>query len=401
MLYRNVPKNGDKLSILGFGTMRLPLNEDQSVNEAAAIAQMRKAIDAGVNYLDTAWPYHNGNSEVILGKALQDGYREKVKIADKLPVWMCDNRQDMDAILNRQLEKLGVEIIDYYLLHALEGESWDRIKALGVIPFLEDARAAGKIANIGFSFHGTNEDFNRIVDAYDWTFCQIQYNFLDTQNQAGTAGLKYAASKDMAVMIMEPLHGGNLSRPDAPPRIQALWDTAETRRTPVEWALRWVWNAPEVTVVLSGMNMDEHIEQNLAIAEQAEAGSLTDAELILIDRVVDKYRELMPVGCTGCQYCMPCPAGVNIPGCFEYYNTGKIFEEPQEITQFRYAVFNGFVSGKQTQASLCVECGECVEHCPQHIDIPERLKEVVDYCETEGIGEIFKQFMAGDQSHSS
>ena len=401
MLYRTVPKNGDKLSILGFGAMRLPLNEDQSVNEAAAIAQMRKAIDAGVNYLDTAWPYHNGNSEVILGKALQDGYLEKVKIADKLPVWMCDNRQDMDAILNRQLEKLGVETIDYYLLHALEGESWDRIKALGVIPFLEDARAAGKITNIGFSFHGNNEDFNRIVDAYNWTFCQIQYNFLDTQNQAGTAGLKYAASKDIAVMVMEPLRGGNLSRPDTPPRIQALWNTAETRRTPVEWALRWVWNAPEVTVVLSGMNMDEHIEQNLAIAEQAEAGSLTDAELTLIDQVAKKYRELMPVGCTGCQYCMPCPAGVNIPGCFEYYNSGKMFEEPQETTHFRYAVFNGFVSGKQTQASLCVECGECLERCPQHIDIPERLKEVVDYCETEGIGEIVKQFMAGDQSHSS
>ena len=401
MLYRNVPKNGDKLSILGFGAMRLPLNKDQSVNEAAAIAQMRKAIDAGVNYLDTAWPYHSGKSEVVLGKALKEGYREKVKIADKLPVWMCDNRQDMDAILNRQLEKLGVETIDYYLLHALEGESWDRIKALGVIPFLEDARAAGKITNIGFSFHGTNEDFNRIVDAYDWTFCQIQYNFLDTQNQAGTAGLKYAASKDIAVMVMEPLRGGNLSRPDAPPQIQALWNTAETRRTPVEWALRWVWNAPEVTVVLSGMNMDEHIEQNLAIAEQAEAGSLTDAELTLIDQVADKYRELMPVNCTGCQYCMPCPAGVNIPACFEYYNTGKMFEEPQERTQFRYAVFNGFISGKETQASLCVECGECVEHCPQHIDIPERLKEVVDYCETEGIGEIVKQFMAGDQSHSS
>ena len=282
MLYRNVPKNGDKLSILGFGAMRLPLNEDQSVNEEAAITQMRKAIDAGVNYLDTAWPYHDGNSEVIVGKALKDGYRDKVKIADKLPVWMCNNREDMDAILNRQLEKLGVDTIDYYLLHALEGESWDRIEALGAISFLEDARAAGKITNIGFSFHGANEDFNRIVDAYAWDFCQIQYNFLDTKNQAGTAGLKYAAAKDMAVIIMEPLRGGNLRRPDAPPQIQALWDTADTRRTPVEWALRWVWNAPEVTVVLSGMNLDEHIEQNLAIADQAEAGSLTGAELDLI-----------------------------------------------------------------------------------------------------------------------
>ena len=398
MIYRTVPKNGDKLSILGFGAMRLPLNEDQTVNEEAAIAQMRKAIDAGVNYLDTAWPYHGGNSEVILGKALKDGYREKVKIADKLPVWLCNNREDMDNILNRQLEKLGVETIDYYLLHALEGESWDRIESLGVISFLEDAKAAGKIASIGFSFHGTNEDFNRIVDGYDWTFCQIQYNFLDTQNQAGTAGLKYAAAKNMAVIIMEPLRGGNLSRPEAPPQVQAMWDTAETKRSPVEWALRWVWNAPEVTVVLSGMNLDEHIEQNLAIASQAEANSLTESELTLVEQVADKYRQLMPVECTGCQYCMPCPAGVNIPGCFEHYNTGKMFEEPQPMTQFRYAVFNGFISGKETQGSLCVECGDCLDHCPQHIQIPDRLKEVVDYCETEGIEEIVKQFMAGDQS---
>ncbi len=377
--------------------MRLPLNEDQSVNEEAAIAQMRKAIDAGVNYLDTAWPYHGGNSEVILGKALKDGYRKKVKIADKLPVWLCNNRNEMDDFLNRQLEKLGVDTIDYYLLHALEGKSWDRIESLGVIPFLEDAKAAGKITNIGFSFHGTNEDFNRIVDAYDWTFCQIQYNFLDTQNQAGTAGLKYAASKDMAVIIMEPLRGGNLSRPEAPPQVQAMWDTADTKRTPVEWALRWVWNAPEVTVVLSGINLDEHIEQNLAIAAEAEAESMTKNELTLVGRVADKYRELMPVGCTGCQYCMPCPAGVNIPGCFEHYNTGKMFEEPQPMTQFKYAVFNGFISGRETQASLCVECGECVEHCPQHIEIPERLKVVVDYCETEGIEKIVRQFMSGDQ----
>lgn len=401
MLYRKVPKTGDTLSILGFGAMRLPLNEDQSINEEAAIAQMRKAIDSGVNYLDTAWPYHGGESEVVLGKALKDGYREKVRIADKLPVWMCQSREDMDAILDKQLAKLGVETIDYYLLHALEGESWDRIEALGVIDFLEKAKAAGKIGNIGFSFHGTNEDFTRIVDAYDWTFCQIQYNYLDTENQAGTAGLKYAASKDMAVIVMEPLRGGNLSNPQAPPQVQALWDTAETKRAPVEWALRWVWNAPEVTTVLSGMNVDAHIEQNLAIAAQAEPNSLTDAELTLIEKVADKYRELMPVGCTGCQYCMPCPVGVNIPGCFEHYNTGLMFEEPHALTQFKYAVFNGYVSGKETKASLCVECGQCVEHCPQHIEIPERLKEVADHCETEGIDDIVKQFMAGDQSHAS
>lgn len=399
MLYRNIPKNGDKLSILGFGTMRLPLNEDHSINEEVAIAQMHKAIDEGVNYFDTAWPYHGGESEVVLGKALKDGYRKKVKIADKLPVWLCNNRDDMEAILNRQLEKLHVETIDYYLLHALEGDSWDRIKALGVIAFLEDAKAAGKIANIGFSFHGTNEDFNRIIDAYDWVFCQIQYNFLDTKNQAGTAGLKYAASRNIAVFVMEPLRGGNLGRSEAPPQIQAMWNSAEVKRAPVEWALRWVWDAPEVAVVLSGMNVDQHIEQNLAIAGQAEAGSLTNKELALIEQVAEKYRELMPVGCTGCQYCMPCPAGVNIPCCFEHYNTGKMFGEPQQMTQFKYAAFNGFVSGNRTHASLCTECGECVDQCPQHIDIPARLKEVAEYCEVDGIEQLVKQFMAGDKSH--
>lgn len=396
MQYRNVPKTGEKLSILGFGAMRLPLNEDGSINEELAIAQMRKAIDSGVNYVDTAWPYHGGQSELIVGKALKDGYREKVKIADKLPPWAIKSREDMNSILNKQLEKLGVETIDYYLLHALEGNSWDRLSSLGVIDFLESAKADGRIANIGFSFHGTNEDFVRIVDAYDWTFCQIQYNFLDTQNQAGTAGLKYAADKNIAVVVMEPLRGGNLSRPEAPPAIKNMWDEAETRRTPAEWALRWVWNCPEVTVVLSGMNVDEHVKENLAIADVAKANALTEAELNLVSRVADKYRELMPVGCTGCQYCMPCPAGVNIPSCFEVYNTARMFGESHERTRFVYAVMNGGVRGNKTYASQCVECGECMEHCPQHIEIPEKLKEVAAYCEADGVVEATKDFMTGD-----
>jgi predicted aldo/keto reductase-like oxidoreductase len=398
MLYRIVPKNGDRLSSLGFGAMRLPVDENGTVNEEKAIAQIRKAIDNGVNYLDTAWPYHGGQSELVVGKALQDGYREKVKIADKLPSWAIKTRQEMDAILDKQLEKLGVETIDYYLLHALEGNTWDRLNSLGVIEFLEKAKADGKIANIGFSFHGSKEDFTRIIDAYDWVFCQIQYNFLDTQNQAGTAGLKHAASKNIAIMVMEPLRGGNLSRPDAPPAIEAIWKTSETMRTPVEWALRWVWNNPEVTVVLSGMNVDEHIDQNIAIAGQAEAGALTDKELDLIDRVADAYRELMPIGCTGCQYCMPCPSGVNIPGCFEIYNTGIMFEQTQERSQFVYAFQNSGVRGNSTYASQCVECGECMEHCPQHIEIPERLKEVAAYCEADGAVELVLNALRGNHS---
>lgn len=396
MLYRNVPKTGDRLSILGFGAMRLPVNEDGSINEVKAIEQMRKAIDNGVNYLDTAYPYHGGQSEVVLGKALKDGYRNKVKIADKLPPWNIKTREDMDVILDKQLEKLGVETIDYYLLHALEGNSWDRLVSLGVIDFLENAKAAGKIVNIGFSFHGASEDFTRILDSYDWVFCQIQYNFLDTQNQAGISGLQYAASKNIAVIVMEPLRGGNLSRPEAPPAVKTMWESATIKRTPAEWALRWVWNNPEVTVVLSGMNVDEHIDQNLAIANQAEANSLSLAELDLVAQVADKYRELMPIGCTGCQYCMPCPAGVNIPSCFEIFNTGRMFEEPQERTQFVYAVMNGGVRGNKTYASQCIECGECMEHCPQHIEIPDRLKEVAEYCEADGIVESTQNILTGN-----
>ncbi|MGB3222403.1 MAG: aldo/keto reductase [Desulforhopalus sp.] len=398
MLYRNVPKTGDRLSSLGFGAMRLPVNEDGTINEDLAIAQMRRAIDSGVNYVDTAWPYHGGQSELVVGKALKDGYREKVKIADKLPPWAVKGREDMDAILDKQLEKLGVKTIDYYLLHALEGDSWDRLVSQGVIEFLEKAKADGKIVNIGFSFHGSKEDFIRIIDAYNWVFCQIQYNFLDTQNQAGTAGLKYAATKGVAVIVMEPLRGGNLGRAEAPPAVGAIWETASQKRSPVEWALRWVLNHPEVTVVLSGMNVDQHIDQNLTIAGQAEANTVTEEELGIISKVADKYRELMPIGCTGCQYCMPCPAGVNIPSCFEIYNTGHMFEEPQQRTQFVYAVQNGGVRGNKTYASQCVECGECMKHCPQHIEIPTRLREVAEYCEADGIVEIVKSAITGKLS---
>jgi hypothetical protein len=386
MLYRNVPKNGDRLSILGFGAMRLPADEASGkIQEQKAIALMRRAIDNGVNYFDTAWPYHGGQSEPVVGKMLKDGYRGKVKIATKLPSWAITSRGQMDEILNSQLEKLGVSTIDYYLLHALEGDSWDRLKELGVIEFLETAKKAGRIANIGFSFHGSKEDFIRIIDAYDWVFCQIQYNFLDTGNQAGTHGLEYAAQKEVAVMIMEPLRGGNISKPVPPPAIQALWDKADIRRTPAEWALRWVWNHPEATVVLSGMNTDEQLDENLKLADDATANALTASELDLVEKVADTYRELMPIGCTGCQYCMPCPAGVNIPSCFEVYNTAKMFEETRQRTQFVYAVRNGGVRGNKSFASLCVECGECMEHCPQHIEIPERLKEVAAFCEADGM----------------
>ena len=377
MLYRKMPKNGDELSILGFGCMRFTVNKDGSIEEERATRQVRYAIDRGVNYLDTAWPYHGGQSEPFLGRALVDGYRQKVKLATKLPSWLVKSREDMDRFLNAQLEKLRTDHIDYYLVHALASELWDTVEKLGIADFLNAAKADGRIVNAGFSFHGAGKDFSRIVDAYDWDFCQIQYNFLDEKNQAGTAGLEYAASKNLGVIIMEPLRGGNLVNP-LPPAVKEIWDEAPTQRSPAEWALRWVWNHPEVTVVLSGMNHEAQVEENLKVAGEAYPNSLTEDEQGRVKRVEGKYRELMKVDCTGCRYCMPCPSGVNIPFCFEEYNT-LYMSGNVEGTKFHYAVrLSGVLSvGEPEFASQCTQCGQCVEKCPQHIEIPTVLEAVV------------------------
>lgn len=385
-----MPKNGDRLSALGFGAMRLQMLEDGTVDAPRAIAQIRTAVDNGVNYIDTAYPYLGGQSEVIVGKAIRDGYREKVKIATKLPRWLVEKPADMDRLLDEQLKKLDIDQIDYYLVHALDGGTWDKMVELGIADFLDRAVADGRIGNAGFSFHGVGDDFIRIVDAYPWVFCQIQYNFLDTQNQAGTRGLKYAAEKGLGVIIMEPLRGGNISLPVPPPEVQEIWDSAEVRRSPVEWALRWVWNAPEVTVVLSGMNEEEHIRQNLAIAGEAAASSLTEAELDLVGKAAAKYGELMAVPCTGCGYCVPCPVGVRIPLCFEKLNHLHLFKD-EMVAKYQYAVLlSDTMSGNSGYASQCVECGECLEKCPQHIDIPEVLKQVVDELESDNMEAMAK-----------
>lgn len=376
MQYRTMPKNGDRLSVLGFGCMRLPMKEGR-IDEARAIAQIRHAIDHGVNYLDTAWPYHGGESEPLVGRALKDGYRDRVKIATKLPSWMIKSREDMDRYLNAQLEKLGTDRIDYYLVHTLDGPLWDTMQGLGVVDFLDTARSDGRIVNAGFSFHGLGSDFARIVDAYPWVFCQVQYNFLDREYQAGLAGLKYAAAKGLGVVAMEPLRGGNLGLPVPPPAVAEIWDEAPVRRAPVDWALRWVWNHPEVTLLLSGMNEESHIDQNLAIADSAASGALTAGELALVDRVARKYQELMKVGCTGCGYCMPCPAGVDIPGCFDAYNKMHLFGNVEEA-KFIYALrmSDELLHSTPGYASRCTACGACLDKCPQHIPIPDFLATV-------------------------
>jgi len=402
MLYRTMPKNGDPLSILGFGCMRLPVDQSGAIDQERAIHQIRHAIDRGLNYIDTAWPYHGGHSEGLVARALKDGYREKVRVATKLPSWLVETRADMDDYLNRQLERLEIDQIDYYLLHSLQGPSWDKLEELGVLRFLDQALANGRIANAGFSSHGTAEDFKRMVDAYPWTFCQIQYNYLDEQMQAGTAGLKYAASKDMGVIVMEPLRGGSLALPEAPPAIKKIWDRAEQKRTPAEWALRWIWDHPEVTVVLSGMNDEAHIDENLAIAEVASPNSLTDRERDLVTQAARKYREIMQVGCTGCGYCMPCPKNVMIPAVFELYNKMHLFGNEAEA-KFLYAarLCGGLTGGIPGYASQCVQCGQCVEKCPQHLDIPKHLAVAAETLEGPDLDTMVaaaKNMFAGETS---
>jgi len=354
--------------------MRLPTKRG-SIDEERATRQIRDAIDNGVNYIDTAAPYHGGESERFLGRALRDGYREKVKLATKLPPWSVKTREDMDRILDIQLKKLKTDHIDYYLLHSLEANHWKRLQDLGVLEFLESAKAAGKIRNCGFSFHGDRKTFREIIDAYPWVFCQIQYNFLDENTQAGTEGLRYAASKNIAVIVMEPLRGGMLAR-KLPEEVDRIYQDATPKRSAAAWALRWVWNHPEVTVVLSGMNDENHIAENIKTCENALPGSMTPAELATMEKVAGTYKKLMKVGCTGCAYCMPCPFGVNIPQCFYLYNDYFMGSNRLMTRGFYGMMLMGGGGGIPAHAALCKNCGKCMKICPQHIAIPEELKKV-------------------------
>ncbi|HSQ92672.1 MAG TPA: aldo/keto reductase, partial [Methanoregula sp.] len=375
MQVRKVPKTGDELSVLGFGFMRLPSKKQGSgIDEERAIRQLRYAIDHGVNYVDTAPAYHFGRSEQILARALEDGYRKKVRIATKLPPWSVRTRGDMDRILDGQLATLKTSHIDYYLLHSLTKESFSRLKSLGVLEFLTAARQDGRIKNAGFSSHADLATFREIVDSYDWTFCQIQYNYLDEYNQAGTEGLEYAHGRDLAVMVMEPLRGGNLAGP-VPDDVQRIWDQAPVRRPPAEWALRWVWDHPGVTVVLSGMNDERHIDENLRAAEGAYPRSLSLDDLSRIASVRDTYQKLMKIGCTGCRYCLPCPAGVDIPGCFSLYNARFLFPHDNSA-KFQYFGRHGGLMGGVSYAGLCRACGRCEKACPQHLRIRDLLQDV-------------------------
>jgi predicted aldo/keto reductase-like oxidoreductase len=373
LLYRKFGKTDEMVSILGFGCMRLPLigeGDPSKIDEDKAIKLIRHAIDEGVNYIDTAYPYHGtgmgkaGASEPLVGKALGNGYREKVKLATKLPSWLIKTRKDMNKYLNEQLKRLNTKTIDFYLVHGINKVIWDKLKEAGISEFLDQAIKDGRIKYAGFSFHDKLDLFKEVVDYYDWSFCQIQYNYLDESFQAGTEGLMYASKKGLGITIMEPLRGGKLA--NVPTDIRDTFDQANIKRTPAQWGLRWVWNHPEVSVVLSGMNEISQISENIQSASQAKAGSLDEKELEIIRNVQDIFIKKMKINCTACKYCMPCPQGVDIPINFSCFNDYYMFGKSDMYNRMK----------PEQKASKCIECGKCEEHCPQGILIRQELKKV-------------------------
>ncbi len=373
MLLRENVKNNDQLSILGFGCMRFPM-KGSSIDEPRSIELIRASIEKGVNYFDTAYFYNGGKSETLLGKALSGGYRERVYIATKLPPFMVSKLEGAKKILATQLSKLETDYIDYYLLHMLSDKAtFDRMVSIGVIEWLEQLKAEGTIRNLGFSFHGSKADFEQIVTAYPWDFCQIQYNYMDENNQATKSGLQLAYSLGIPVIVMEPLRGGKLVN-NLPKEVTKAFQSYDPERSPAEWALRWIWNHPEVTVVLSGMSDEAQLAENVRIAGEAKADSLSAKELAVFDRVKAVLHEKTKIPCTACGYCMPCPSGVNIPGCFAVYNDKYLLEGKRD--RFKYMQTLGFLSKQPAYASRCTECGKCEHHCPQHIEIRKQLKIV-------------------------
>ena len=373
MQYRSLPKYPDlKLSVLGFGCMRLPIvdRDYARIDEEKAAALVRRAVECGVNYLDTAQPYHGGESERFVGQMLKQGLRGRVHVATKLPTWLVKAENDWERLLDEQLKRIDVGTIDFYMLHGLSGERWDLVTRLRGLEVLERARADGRVRHVGFSFHGSPESFTSIVDGYDWDFCQIQYNYLDEEYQAGTAGLHHAAARGVGIMAMEPLRGGVLGA-EPPGAVKAVWQRGPAGRSAAAWALRWVWNHPEVIVALSGMNRPEQVEENLAVADAARAGALTPEELALVAEVRDFYRAKMRVNCTTCGYCLPCPSGVSIPDVFSSYNSAAMFDDAKTAAM----VYQTWTVRAGHGADVCLECGECEPKCPQQIPIAEKLKE--------------------------
>jgi uncharacterized protein len=386
MHYRKFGNLDIQVSALGFGCMRLPVIDGKSgnIDQGEAIRMIRYAIDQGVNYIDTAYGYHEKMSEIVTGKALLDGYREKVNLATKLPVWLVNETADFDKLLNEQLGKLQTDHIDFYLMHALNQDSWKKVVSLDLLSRAEAAVADGRIRHIGFSFHDNLDTFKEIIDGFNhWDFCQIQYNYMDVENQAGTEGLRYAAAKGLGVVIMEPLLGGKLARNI--PAVEPIWQSAAVQRTPADWALQWLWNQPEVSLVLSGMSTMPQVEENLASARASGVGMLTPEDAVVIASVREKIEQLSPIPCTKCEYCLPCPNGVAIPRNFAVYNEGAMYHAPDEARRaYKQWIEDEF------KAERCLQCAECESKCPQKITISSWMP-IVD--EVLGLGRPYKMSM--------
>jgi len=375
MQYRKFGKLDWEVSVLGFGAMRMPTTDGNRANidKPEATKMIRYAIDNGVNYVDSAYTYHAGQSERLVGEALKDGYREKTILATKLPIRRVESADDLDRIFTDQLERLQESKIDLYLFHGMNAMNLLKVREFNILKWAEGKMAGGNIGRLGFSFHDEYDIFKDVVDEYDnWTFCQVQYNLMDIDFQAGRRGVEYAAGKGLGVVIMEPLRGGLLAK-EPPPSVADIWASAPQKRSSVEWALKWLWNQPEISLVLSGMSTIEQVKLNVEYAGRSGANSLSTDETILIDRARAAYRGRIPIPCTSCGYCMPCPNGVEIPRVFQIFNDAVMYDD-SERGKLRY---RGPMGLKPEQmADQCIECGECLETCPQSIPIPDWMKDV-------------------------
>lgn len=365
MEYRKMGLTGVDVSALGFGCMRLPVIEGtDKIDEQEAIRIIRMGIDNGINYLDTAFFYHSGESERLVGKAVKDGYREKAYIATKLPLGEIKCEEDVERIFNEQLKKLDVDYVDFYLLHAVNNDSWDnKVIKFDILPKIEKLISEGKIKHFGFSFHDDLWVFKKVIDAYDgFEFCQIQLNYIDTDYQAGIEGLEYAAAKGLGVIAMEPLLGGKLAAPH-----EIVAEKLDKSKTPVEWALDFLWNRPEISMLLSGMGNEKMVTENIGYACNSSVGMLKETDLEMLREAKSAFDDLTAVNCTGCEYCMPCPFGVEIPKVFAAYNN---------ITTGGRRLVKEIMPDIEYVAERCQKCGACVKACPQHIDIPDKLHKI-------------------------
>lgn len=369
MKYRHIKKLGIDVSAFGLGCMRFPMTKSDDgkdiVDEKISTEIIRACIDGGVNYLDTAYVYSNGLNEHYVGLALRDGYREKVYLATKLPVWNCDSKEYMYAKFEEQLSRLGTDYIDFYLVHCLTGEKWDKVKELGICEFLDDLKAKGKIKYACFSFHDNYEAFEKIIKAYDWDMCQLQFNYMDIENQAGLRGVKLAGEMGIPVVIMEGLLGGKLA--NVPSDVKEHFRKANADMSPVEWAFRWLCNFDEVATVLSGVATMEQALDNLAIFDRCDVGIMSDAELETVAKAREIYKKRIKVDCTGCEYCLPCPMGVEIPKIFAKWNYSYMYDINDSHSYKR-------LIDENKDASQCVDCRACMDKCPQSFDIPQMLK---------------------------